>query len=177
MDWLLAPEYSAATLLFQRLLGVVYLVAFISVFNQFVPLCGERGLLPAPGYLRAVGFRRAPSLFHLHYSDRFARGAAALGIVLSGAVVAGAVERLPLAASMAVWGVLWLLYLSFLNTGQAFFGFVWETLLVETGFLAIFSGQRRHDPVAARRPPAALAAVPPRGGRGTHQDPQRHRLA
>ena len=52
------------------------------------------------------------------------------GMVLSAAVVGGLVERLPLGAAMAVWLALWVLYLSFVNVGQIFFGFVWETLLL-----------------------------------------------
>ncbi len=147
MDWLIAPEYWLARLVFDRLLGVVYLVAFVSVFNQFAALCGERGLQPAPRYLRAVGLRRSPSLFHLRYSDRLARGLAAVGMVLSVAVVAGLVERLPLPAVMAVWLVLWGLYLSFVNAGQVFFGFAWETLLLETGFLAMFLGNADMAPL------------------------------
>jgi hypothetical protein len=140
MEWLTASDYWLARLLFQRLLGLVYLVAFVSVLNQFVALAGEHGLLPAPRYLRRAAFRRAPSLLHLHYSDRFARGLAAVGVALSAAVVAGLVEQLPLAATMGVWALLWFVYLSFVNTGQAFFGFVWETLLLEAGFLAVFLG-------------------------------------
>src|SRR6185295_12342128 len=42
--------------------------------------------------------------------------------------------------SAIVWGALWLLYLSFVNVGQTFYGFGWETLLLEAGFLAIFLG-------------------------------------
>lgn len=48
---------------------------------------------------------------------------------------------------MAVWAALWLLYLSFVNAGQTFFGFVWETLLVEAGFLAIFLGNSATAPL------------------------------
>ena len=147
MEWLTASDYWLARLLFQRLLGLVYLVAFASVLNQFVALAGEHGLLPAPRLLRRVGFRRAPSVFHFHYSDRFARCLAALGVGLSAAVVVGLVDWLPLAASMAVWVLLWLLYLSFVNVGQEFFGFVWEILLLEAGFLAVFLGNDQTAPV------------------------------
>jgi hypothetical protein len=147
MDWLVAPEYWLARLVFHRLLGVVYLVAFASVFNQFAPLCGERGLQPVAPYLRVTGFRRAPSLFHLRCSDRLARTVAALGMLLSLAVIVGVVERLPLGAAMVVWLTLWVLYLSFVNVGQIFFGFVWETLLLEAGFLATFLGTAHEAPL------------------------------
>ena len=33
---------------------------------------------------------------------------------------------------------LWVLYLSFVHIGQIFYGYGWESLLCETGFLAIF---------------------------------------
>jgi hypothetical protein len=153
MDWLVAPEYWLARIVFYRLLGLIYLVAFASAFNQFPALCGERGLLPAGPYLRAAGARRAPSLFHLHYSDRFARAVAAAGMVIAGAAVLGIVERLPLAAATAAWLALWLVYLSFVNAGGMFFGFVWETLLLEAGFLAVFLGSGEVAPLW----PAVLA--------------------
>jgi hypothetical protein len=41
---------------------------------------------------------------------------------------------------MLVWLVLWALYLSIVNVGQTFYGFGWESLLLEGGFLAIFLG-------------------------------------
>src|SRR5881397_3358090 len=34
----------------------------------------------------------------------------------------------------------WIIYLSLLNVGQTFYGFGWETMLAESGFLAIFLG-------------------------------------
>src|SRR2546428_8374494 len=76
MDWLQAPDYWLARLVLQRALGAVYLVAFLVAARQFVPLLGERGLLPVPRFVAAVSFRSAPSLFHLRYSDRLAPVAA-----------------------------------------------------------------------------------------------------
>ncbi|HEX8771496.1 MAG TPA: lipase maturation factor family protein, partial [Acidimicrobiales bacterium] len=127
-------------MVFERLLGLTYLIAFIATALQFKALLGERGVLPVPRFLQAVPFRRAPSLFHLHYSDRFAIGVAWLGAALGLAAVAGVVEQAPLWACMLAWAAMWALYLSFVNVGQTFYGFGWETLLVEAGFLAIFMG-------------------------------------
>ena len=146
MDWFSAPEYWLARLVFERLLGLTYLVAFVGTALQFRALLGARGLLPVPRFLRAVGFRRAPSIFHLHYSDRFAVGAAWVGALLSAMVVAGLVGQAPLAVCMLVWAAMWALYLSFVNVGQTFYGFGWETLLLEAGFLAIFVGNAQTAP-------------------------------
>ena len=52
--------------------------------------------------------------------------------------------------------MLWLLYLSIVNVGQIFYGFGWESLLLEAGFLAIFLGNAATAPAASR--PAAASA-------------------
>jgi Lipase maturation factor len=91
-----------------------------------------------PRFLAAVPFARAPSLFHLHYSDRFGSLVAWAGAALAGAALAGLPEQGPAWVSVAVWLVMWALYLSVVNVGQTFYGFGWETLLLEAGFLAVF---------------------------------------
>ena len=133
-------------LLFQRGLAAIYLVAFVSALNQFPALLGERGLLPVRDFLARVRFRHAPSLFHWRYSDGLLRVVAWSGIVLSAATLAGLTERLPLYAGMAVWLLLWALYLSIVNVGQTFYGFGWESMLCEAGFFAAFLGPRDLDP-------------------------------
>lgn len=140
MEWFTAPEYWQARLIFQRGLAVVYLLAFLGAALQFRALIGEHGMLPAPRFLRRVSPRRSPSLFHLHYSDRFFAGVAWTGVALSAAMVVGLGDLVPLWAAMALWTVLWALYLSIVNIGQAWYSFGWESLLLETGFLAIFLG-------------------------------------
>src|SRR2546421_11902937 len=140
MEWFSAPDYWLSRLVFQRGLAVIYLVAFLNALNQFRPLLGEHGLLPAPGYLRLTGFRQAPGLFQLGYSDRLLVAVAWGGIVLAAAEVLALPERAPLPVSMLVWFALWSLYLSIVNVGQIFYGFGWESLLLETGFLAVFLG-------------------------------------
>ncbi|HEV3503889.1 MAG TPA: lipase maturation factor family protein [Actinomycetes bacterium] len=133
-------------LLLQRGLAAVYLVAFLVTANQFRPLLGERGLQPAPRFLAAVPFGRAPSIFHLHYSDRFLAGVAWTGAGLAAAALLGLPEAGPAWVSLAVWLAMWALYLSIVNVGQTFYGFGWETLLLEAGFLAIFLGPAATEP-------------------------------
>src|SRR6478736_3666603 len=127
-------------LLFQRGLAAIYLVAFISALNQFRPLLGERGLLPVPLFVKHVAFRDSPSLFHFRYSDRFFARVAWTGILLSALALAGLSEAGPAWLSFAVWIVLYGLYLSIVNVGQKFYGFGWESMLVEAGFFAAFLG-------------------------------------
>src|SRR5207302_25040 len=139
-DWLHAHDYCLSRLLITRGLGVIYLVAFLVALNQFRPLLGERGLLPAPRFLSRVTFRQAPPVFHLRYSDQLLTASAGLGIALSVLIVVGLIDAAPLLVWMLVWFVLWVLYLSIVNIGQTFYGFGWESLLLEAGFLGIFFG-------------------------------------
>jgi hypothetical protein len=108
--------------------------------EQFVPLLGERGLLPVPRFLERVPFWRSPSLFHFGYSDRLLKLVAAAGMALSLAIVLGLPDRWPALLNLALWLVVWALYLSIVNVGQTFYGFGWESLLLEAGFLAAFLG-------------------------------------
>lgn len=140
MEWFFADDYWFARLLFMRALAAVYLVAFLVALNQFRPLLGTDGMLPIPRFVARVPFRRSPSIFHWHYSDRFFALVSCLGILLAGLSLVGVTDALPLPATMAVWLVLWLLYQSIVNVGQTWYSFGWESLLLEVGFLAIFLG-------------------------------------
>ncbi len=140
IDLLRATDYTVARFLIERGLAVIYLVAFVVALRQFRPLLGEHGLLPVPAFVRYVPFRAAPSLFHVRYSDRLLVAVAWIGIAISVALVLDLPERAPLPVTMLAWGVLWALYLSIVNVGQLFYGYGWESLLLEAGFLAIFLG-------------------------------------
>ena len=140
-NWL--PRY-----VYQRGLGLVYLIAFLVAAFQFVPLLGEHGLLPVPLYVSRVPFRETPSLFFLAPHDWAFTLAAWLGVALACAAVSGLSDRFGPWASAAVWAALWLLYLSFVNVGQTFYAFGWETMLCEAGFFAIFLGSSRTTPRA-----------------------------
>ena len=133
-------------LLFQRALAVIYLTGFAAAVNQFRPLLGTRGLLPVPAFLQRVGFWSSPSLFHVHYSDTFAMALAWTGVALAVFALSGLSESFGTPASMAVWALMWLLYMSFVNVGQTWYSFGWESLLLETGFLAIFLGAKNVAP-------------------------------
>src|SRR5215212_4493883 len=142
--------YWYSRFVFERLLAAMYLVGFAVAANQFVPLLGERGLLPASRFTQLVPFRSSPSLFYLSSTDTAFRLAAWLGIMLAVLALVGWPQSRGTAASATVWGLLWVLYLSFVNVGQTFYSFGWETLLLEMGFLTIFAGS------GAAAPPVLL---------------------
>ena len=132
--------YTVARFVLLRLLALVYFVGFLILVQQQDPLIGHDGLLPAATFLERVregaGFRvdaieALPTLFWLSSSDTALHVAAWTGLALSAAALLGATNALLQLA-------LWALYLSFVQVGQLFYGYGWETQLCETGFLAIF---------------------------------------
>lgn len=141
-----ASTYWLTRLLFQRALALVYLIGFMAVLHQWKPLLGERGLLPVPQFVKSVNFWDAPSLFHFLPKDSAFVFFGWLGVALSLAALFGLSERFGNGVSISFWAVLWVLYLSFVNVGQTFYAFGWESLLVETGFYAIFLGSARSEP-------------------------------
>lgn len=143
-------DYWLVRFLFQRGLAVIYLAAFLVAANQFVPLAGEDGLLPLEKYVERVSFAERPSLFHLVPDDSAIVLAAWTGVALAVGAVLAVPYWLPAPyatpASMVLWASMWALYQSFVNTGQLFYGYGWESMLLETGFLAVFLGAGASGP-------------------------------
>lgn len=133
-----APGHVLVRWTFLRLLGLVYLAAFASLWVQVDGLIGSRGILPAAEYLDlareqvgAGAWRQVPSLCWLNPSDAFLRALCGGGTVLSLLLVFGV-------AQVPVLVLLWTAYLSLVTVGRDFLWFQWDSLLLETGFLAIF---------------------------------------
>jgi predicted DCC family thiol-disulfide oxidoreductase YuxK len=137
------PTYFIASTLFLRLLGVVYLIAFVSLWTQIDGLIGDQGISPVSSYLEAVEKHFAsqtppepavwnvPTLAWLSPHDGLLHWLCGGGTVLSVLLIVGV---LPIPALV----LLWLAYLSLYHAGQVFLGFQWDILLLETGFAAIF---------------------------------------
>jgi len=134
-----AAHYVITRTVLVRGLGFLYVVAFAILVRQLLPLIGSRGLLPVAPYLERVwqhfdgspAWLKVPTLFWLGCSDRTLVLAAWLGVVL-GALVLGGVANVPILVA------LWALYLSFVHVGQVFYGYGWDILLCEAGFLGVF---------------------------------------
>ncbi|HWR86485.1 MAG TPA: lipase maturation factor family protein [Rhodoglobus sp.] len=146
MDWFGAGDYEVARQVLQRGTAAVFLVAFWSTLNQFPALLGERGLLPTPQFIAMGGVRGQPTLFRWGYTDRLLRGVCAAGILIAALLVIGVPQLAGPWAPMVAFLLLWALYLSIVTVGQTFYGFGWETLLLEAGFLVAFLGSNDQAP-------------------------------
>jgi Lipase maturation factor len=123
-----------------RLLGFVYAIAFLIAAQQLVPLVGEHGLTPASHFLEriqahfgspAAAALQLPSLFWFGISDYALTIFAWTGFAISLVVFA-------YYANAIILIVLWAMYMSIIHIGQIWYGYGWETQLLETGFLSIF---------------------------------------
>ena len=130
--------FAVGAWLFLRLLAVVHLIAFVSLWVQLEGLIGPHGLLPAKPYFEAVhqqlgsaAVLQLPTLCWVFGSGPFLHVLCGAGVSLSLLLFAGVAPALCL-------GLLWAAYLSLNYAGQVFFHFQWDTLLLETTFLAIF---------------------------------------
>jgi len=140
-EGLYQADYWLSRFIIQRGLGFIYLVAFLVAFNQFRPLLGENDPLPVPRFLERTSFKQFPGLFQWHYSKRLFGWVAGLGVFPSLLALSGISDAGPLWVSMLTWFLHWALYMSIVNAGQIFYGFGWESLLLEAEFYAIFLGQ------------------------------------
>jgi hypothetical protein len=128
---------------FVRLLGCIYLIAFISFGVQSPGLIGSHGIEPYGNYLNyfrkqfgGAAWRYVPTVLWLSPADGALRAVWILGAVcaLLAAVGPGKkwFERTALGACLVLW-------LSLCSVGQDFLSFQWDALLIETGFLALFA--------------------------------------
>ena len=131
-------SYSLTRWLFLRWLGLIYLIAFLSLWPQLLGLVGHQGILPAAGFLDGVrqvfgstSYSRFPTLAWFDASDCFLR------FLAGGGVVASLLVTLGIATAPGLI-IAWLLYLSVVTVGGDFLSFQWDVLLLEAGFLAIF---------------------------------------
>lgn len=141
--WFGTDSYGLARFILQRGIAAVYVIAFVSSALQFPALLGEHGLLPVPRYLNRVTRVPGPTLFRWRYSDRLLRAVAWTGAALGATVVLGLPQLGPPWLPMLAFLAMWLLYMSIVNVGQVFYGFGWEILLLEAGFLAAFLGSNQ----------------------------------
>lgn len=146
-------SYILSRWLFLRLLGIIYFIAFLSFWIQIPGLIGSNGILPTGDFLDTVkgrlgtkGYWIVPTLAWFNAHDWFLESLAAGGAFFSVLLIFGVLTA-------PVLGLLWIFYLSLVSVGQVFTSFQWDTLLLETGFLAIFLAPFQVLPRLSRQSP------------------------
>ena len=131
------PHFDLVSWLFLRAIGLIYLVAFVSLGLQALGLIGSHGILPLSefvstirGHLGLERYWRFPMVFWLDHSDFAIQATCWAGAVLSLLLIFNVLPRISLF-------FLYALYLSLFYAGQIFMGFQWDALLLESGFLAL----------------------------------------
>ena len=150
---ILSNSYWLTRIVYLRFLGFIYFIAFLISYQQNNSLIGINGLTPAITFLNKIAlkysnnninytnsynisfelFQYLPTIFwfilptnqNIEYCSIF-------GLILSGIIIILG------NSNSIIMSCLWLNYISIVNIGQNWYGFGWESLLLEIGFLSIF---------------------------------------
>jgi len=151
-------NYRLTRFVLLRLTGLVWFAAFLSAAQQFIPLVGHDGLLPADLFVEKVvahfgspwaAFWEMPSLFWFRCDDAMILAVTWTGVVISALVMCGFANSLMMLA-------LWALYMSLLPIGQEWFSYGWDIQILETGFLGAMLCQPFDPRPFPRRSPPIL---------------------
>lgn len=150
--WIGPPRgYQLTRWLILRLLGFVYVFAFLGLIFQGPALLGSHGLTPVQAFVDLVRgngatFSDLPSIFYWGASDTSLMIWAYVGLAIAVCVTLGY-------ANLPMLLALWVIYGSYERVGQLWFAFGWEIQILETTLLAAF--------LAHPWDPRPLAAPPP----------------
>jgi predicted DCC family thiol-disulfide oxidoreductase YuxK len=151
------PTYLITRSVFLRGLGLICLIAFVSLWTQVDGLVGSKGVSPVASYLPiaqehfgASAPYVMPTLCWLNSSDAFLHVLCGAGAAFSLLLMLG---LLPALSALLIF----VCYLSLTIAGQTFLSFQWDILLLETAFLASFFAPWRWR--MSGRSPAALSGA------------------
>ena len=153
------PTYFWARRWFLRAVGLIYLIAFVSLWAQVDGLIGANGISPVNQFLSAVHeqlgsqvYSLLPTLCWFDSSNTFLHFLCGAGVAFSLLLAFGIAPVICLTA-------LFVFYLSLTISGQTFLSFQWDILLLETGFLSIFLAPWQLWPKRGQEPPVSRAAL------------------
>lgn len=127
-----------STEIFLQGMGVIYFIAFLSLWRELSGLYGSNGIVPIKDKIEMIKrakfpFFKGPTIFRFNSSDLFLQSTVIVALSLSVVTLFGYLFPLTLL-------ILFLIYLSFMTVGSPFLDFQWDSLLLEMGFYAfIFS--------------------------------------
>lgn len=132
----LGERYRFGTSIYLRLMGLVYLFAFLSYALQWDLLYSDDGLLPVSLFFERLpasyrqNFLEFPALYSFVPHETGQVWLQFLGFGASFALLTGIMPKL---SSI----ICYFCYLGFVLTGHTFMSFQWDILLLEAGFLLI----------------------------------------
>lgn len=133
-----SANYALSAWVLSKGIAFCFILAFASLLPQLMGLYGKNGILSIRQFMHVLQdqtgpqrYYELPSLFWINSSDFFLNSVAVVGLFSSLLALLGFCPPVMMA-------VAWVCYLSFVNSGQDFLGFQWDSLLLETGFLAVF---------------------------------------
>ncbi len=150
--------YRFSGMLFLRMLGLIYLIAFISFWAQSAGLVGDHGLFPIKDYFSVVKaqagsdnferFMAAPSLLWLSPDSAGLNAICGTGVGCALLVMMGLVPGWALLGCVLMYG-------SLRGGVPIFLNFQWDILLVESGLVALLFAPWGlwQKPMAPREPP------------------------
>jgi len=131
-------SYTFSRWLYLRALGLIYLLAFVSLWVQIAGLIGSHGILPVSQYLQhladsgyAYRIDWFPTLLWINASDVMLHLLCGFGLLFSLFLM------IDFAPAWMLF-LLWMIYLSLSVGGQIFMQYQWDSLLLEAGFISIF---------------------------------------
>src|SRR5438093_9684779 len=153
------PTYFWARRWFLRAVGLIYLIAFVSLWVQVDGLIGANGISPLNQFLPAVreqlgrqAYSLLPTLCWFDSSNTFLHFLCGAGAAFSLLLAFGIAPVICLTA-------LFVFYLSLTISGQTFLSFQWDILLLETVFLSIFLAPWQLWPKRGQETPVSRAAL------------------
>lgn len=139
--------YVLVSSLFIRILALIFFTAFFSLALQIEGLMGLHGILSVDNtvaqYFNSGGtdaWWKYPMLFWFNASNEALIITCYSGCILALLLFLNIFPRISLA-------LLLVFYLSLFYAGQRFMWFQWDTLLIESGFLALFLNPRSKIPI------------------------------
>lgn len=136
-------------IIFLRLLSLIYLISFISLYYQIQGLFGNEGILPAnlflsnikqncTGYTHIISYPSIAWVFNLDNNSYQIENLLFIlcltGILISLLII----FQYSYFFNFLGFSFLWYIHYNFYFLGQVFMNFSWDELLLEIGFISIF---------------------------------------
>jgi ABC-type multidrug transport system fused ATPase/permease subunit len=138
-----------ARIIYLRLLSIVYLISFISLYYQIQGLWGNEGIVPAnlfisnlkhnsTGYSHIISYPSITWLFNAdsnsYQIENLLFILCLIGILFSLLII----FEYKYCFNFLGFSILWYIHYNFYFVGQTFMNFSWDELLLEIGFISIF---------------------------------------